>query len=115
MEKIKKFGYYLFIYTLFAFWLINFGKSVLLGIFILIEFINSYIKTPTNQILYILLVLIILGPIAIVLYSLAPRYFMRIKHKETAKIKDVILAAVFTFSGFLFSCITFLIIFIIPD
>ena len=104
MEKIKKYGYYLFIYALFAFWLFYFSQFLLLGIFILIDFINSYIKTPTTELLFSLIVLIILGPIAMVFYCLALRYFMKIKNKETAKIKDVILAVIFTCLGFLLGC-----------
>ena len=111
MEKIKKYSYYLFIYALFAFWLIYFSQILLAEIYFLKEFINYYIEKPTIQMLYILILSLILGPVSIVFYCLAPRYFMRIKNKETAKIKDIVLAVIYTFLGFLSCCITVFMIF----
>ena len=110
MEKIKKYSYYLFIYVLFAFWLIYFALFLFLGFYFLIDFINFYKEIPTLENLQVILKFIFLGIITVVIYCLAPQYFMKIKKKETAKIKDVILAAVYTILGFLSCWITIFII-----
>lgn len=81
MEKIKNFGYYLFIYVLFAFWLISFVYVILLSLNIMILYINEILTNLSIKISPEEWILILSGIITIILFCIPIKYFMRIKHK----------------------------------
>ena len=110
MEKIKNFGYYLFIYVLFAFWLILFGYDIFMSLGIMILYINEFLTNLSIKISPEEWILILSGIITIILFCIPIKYFMRIKHKETAKIKDIILAIIFVLIDYLSLMVTFIIL-----
>lgn len=101
MEKIKKFGYYLFVYALFVFWLFLFGYAIFMSLGIMILYINEILTNLSIKISPQEWILILGWIITIILFCIPIKYFMRIKHKETAKIKDIILAIIFVLIDYL--------------
>ena len=111
MEKIKKFGYYLFIYTLFAIWLFLLGVFLFMSFSLILIWIINFLDGLSIKILPEELLLILSGIITIILFCIPIRYFKRIKHKETAKIKDIILAVIFVVIDYYSFLLTFIIFF----
>lgn len=110
MEKIKKYSYYLFIYALFAAWLFLLG--VFLFIFFSVLFFVIDVITISNVINFLPYILtnILIGTIIIFLCYMLLKYFGRVKKFETAKIKNVILAVVVCFLGYLSFCLMFILL-----